>query len=214
MKLWGAAVLAALLVVIAWFVVRGRQVAFRGGIVAQGSESAPDAMQDFGAVPDFTLVSQTGDTVRGHDLRGVWIADFIFTNCGSICPVMSAQFEHLSARLDERARLISFSVDPEQDTPRRLAEYAARYGAKPPRWLFLTGEKADVRRLVQDGFHLGVDDATPADIAKGADAIMHSTRFVLVDIDARIRGYYDSTDTGAMKQLERDVERLLAANVP
>lgn len=214
MKLWGAAILAALLVIGTWLVVRGRPVTFRSGVVAQGSESATAALQDFGAVPDFTLVSQTGDTVRSQDLRGPWIADFMFTTCGSICPVMSAQFEQLSTRLDDRVRLVSFSVDPERDTPERLAEYAARYGAVPARWLFLTGEKADVRRLVQDGFRLGVDDAAPEDIARGADTILHSTRFVLVDANARIRGYYDSTEGNAMKQLEHDVERLLAENVP
>jgi cytochrome oxidase Cu insertion factor (SCO1/SenC/PrrC family) len=122
----------------------------------------------------------------------------------------------LARGLDSRTpvRLVSFSVDPERDTPEKLAEYAAAYEAEPDRWLFLTGDKKQVRRLVSEGFHLSVEDASPEDIAAGAEPVLHSTRFVLVDAHGRIRGYYNGLDDEAMSQLGRDIVALHAEPGP
>jgi len=169
----------------------------------------------FGDVPDFNLVSQTGDSVRLADLAGqVWIGDFIFTNCKSSCPMMTEQLHRLDAALTDGAavRMVSFSVDPENDTPRKLAEYASGYNAKPSRWLFLTGDKAQIRRLSADGFHLAVSDVSPEEAAQGVEPVLHSTRLVLVDGRGRIRGYYDGLDPKAMAQLGVDVRRLLESS--
>ena len=97
---------------------------------------------------------------------------------------------------------------PCDDVAAGLAEYAAEYGAKPERWLFLTGEKAALRELSVSGFHLPVGDATPEDLARGAEAVMHSTRFILVDAQGHIRGYYDGGDEKAMESLRLHVRRL------
>jgi protein SCO1/2 len=166
----------------------------------------------FGDVPDFNLVSQTGDSVRLSDLADhVWIGDFIFTNCKSSCPMMTEQLHRLDAALaaGARVRMVSFSVDPENDTPRKLAEYASSYNARPQRWLFLTGDKTQIRKLSADGFHLAVSDVSPEEAAQGVEPVLHSTRLVLVDGRGRIRGYYDGLDAKAMEQLGRDVQRLL-----
>lgn len=175
------------------------------------------ALHDYGALPAFGLVSQTGDSVHLADLRGtVWVADFIFTNCASTCPMMSAQLSRLQKALagETRARLVSFSVDPARDTPERLAEYAKGYGATPDRWLFLTGDKPQIRSLSVDGFHLSVGDATPADLAAGAEPVMHSTRLALVDGEGHVRGYYDGTVDASVNELGDAVRRLLADAKP
>jgi cytochrome oxidase Cu insertion factor (SCO1/SenC/PrrC family) len=206
-------ILAALvgLAAAAWFTAPRHRA---GAGPAEDTSSPLQELADLGEVPDFTLVSQTGDSVRLADLRGqVWIGDFIFTNCASTCPMMTSQLVKLSGALAgvDRVRLVSFSVDPDRDTPSRLAEYAAGYGAQPERWLFLTGDKAAIRRLSVEGFHLPVGDATPADLAAGAEPVLHSTRFVLVDAQGHIRGYYDGGDEAALERLRAHVRELAAA---
>lgn len=184
-----------------------------GGAAAGEVVGGAPGLAVYGDVPDFHLVSQTGDSVRLADLRGgLWIGDFIFTHCASSCPMMSAELQKLEAALgkDSGVRLVSFSVDPERDTPARLAEYAKGYGATPDRWLFLTGDRAAVRKLAVEGFKVTVDDPSPEDVKQGAEAVMHSTRLALVDGLGRIRGYYDGTDAKAMQQLGKDVRTLLA----
>ena len=224
--LWGVLILAlvGLLGASLWRGPAGRllgggpgtkQGGMMGGVQGDGTPGGASAdLAVYGQVPDFRLVSQTGDTVRLADLRGrVWIGDFIFTHCASSCPMMSAQLQKLESALgkDKHVQLVSFSVDPERDTPERLAEYARGYDATPDRWLFLTGDKAQVRRLAKDGFHLTADDASPEDIQKGAEPVLHSTRLALVDAQGRIRGYYDGSDEKAMQQLGAGVRRLLSS---
>jgi len=188
--------------------------AARGGVEGGSASGAPAQLDDFGAVPGFTLVSQTGATVQRTDLDGqVWIADFIFTSCHGTCPLMSAQMQRVNDMLarEREVKLVSFSVDPERDTPQRLAEYGAEFGAKPERWLFLTGDKPQLRALTIEGFHLPATDTPPADVAQGQEIVTHSTRFVLVDRNGRIRGYYSGIDAKAVDQLVEDTRRLLAA---
>ena len=209
------AVIVAALVILAaaaWFSVPGGQTGAAGG--AEDTASPLQSLDDLGAVPDFTLVSQKGDTVRLRDLAGrVWIADFIFTRCTSTCPMMTERMLDLEEALGDvpRLRFVSISVDPVYDTPERLAEFAASYGADPERWLFLTGEKAAIRSLSVDGFHLGMEEATVADKAAGAESVMHSTRFTLVDGRGHIRGYYDGVSPDDMKKVQKDVRRLASS---
>ena len=103
-------------------------------------------------------------------------------------------------------QLVSFSVDPERDTPQALAIYAEKYRADPKRWFFLTGRRDRIVRLVQDGFHLAVA-AIPND-ADSSGTIPHSSRFVLVDKQGTIRGYYDSRDLDALVRLKNDIDAL------
>lgn len=184
----------------------------QAGSVEMGAAEPLAELADYGLVPDFAFVSQTGDSLRLADLHGrVWIGDFIFTNCASSCPMMSAQVQRLETALGDVAgvRFVSFSVDPERDTPEKLAEYARGYGADAERWVFLTGDKAAMRRFAVDGFHLPLDDAKPEDIAQGAEPVLHSTRLTLVDAEGRIRGYYDGLDAEAVDRLGDAVRRLL-----
>jgi protein SCO1/2 len=159
----------------------------------------------YGRVNDFTLTEASGKPVSLADLNGkVWIASFIFTRCAGSCPVMTHHLARMQAELSVRddLKLVSVSVDPVRDTPAVLAKYAAEYGADRSRWWFLTGEKATIRRLSQETFKLALDDST--------DTILHSTKLVLVDRNAAIRGYYDGLDVETLKQLKCDIERVLA----
>jgi len=159
------------------------------------------------SVPDFTTTSESGATVTKASLAGtVYIADFIFTTCQGICPGMTSKMKSLEARLrdEPRVRFVSFTVDPDHDTPEVLARYGKEHGADPARWSFLRTDTASLRRLCREGFRLGIEDAGPA----AAEPILHSTRFVLVDATGTIRGYYDSDEPGAMKALEGDARTL------
>jgi len=159
------------------------------------------------AVPDFTTTSESGATVTRASLSGkVFIADFIFTTCQGICPGMTSKMKSLEGRLrdEPRIRFVSFTVDPEHDTPEVLARYAKEHGADTSRWSFLRTDTESLRRLCREGFRLAVEDAGPA----AKEPILHSTRFVLVDAGGTIRGYYDSDEPGAMAALEADARKL------
>jgi len=159
------------------------------------------------AVPDFTTTSESGATVTRASLAGkVFIADFIFTTCRGICPGMTAKMKSLESRLrdEPRLRFVSFTVDPEHDTPEVLARYAKEHGADTARWSFLRTDTESLRRLCREGFRLAVEDAGPG----AREPILHSTRFVLVDAEGTIRGYYDSDEPGAMAALEADARKL------
>jgi len=152
----------------------------------------------YSQVPDFSLTSESGAPVGRQMFEGsIWVADFIFTNCSGPCPRMSALMRHVQAAAPE-VKLASFTVDPERDTPEVLAQYARRYHAQAGRWVFLTGEEARIHQLAREGFKLGSVDGS----------LTHSTRFVLVDIRGRIRGYYGTGENDGVTRLVRDIRRL------
>lgn len=155
------------------------------------------------SVPDFRLTDQQGRLLALSDMVGkIWVADFIFTNCLTICPAMTQEMARLQSEfVADPIYFVSFSVDPERDTSEVLARYAAEYGADARRWHFLTGEKERIYELAKDGFSLAA--------GHNGSEILHSTRFVLVASDGRIYGRYDSRSQPAMLRLRRDVNTLL-----
>ena len=130
----------------------------------------------------------------------VWVADFVYTTCTGPCPMMSSQMHQVQSSTAESpdVRLVSFTVDPEHDTPAVLAEYAKHFKYEPARWHFLTGDRARLNDLGLNGFHLnGVDGS-----------MTHSTRFVLVDRARRIRGYYITSEDAFLPKLIHDIRQL------
>jgi protein SCO1/2 len=159
----------------------------------------------FGEVPDFSLTDQAARLVTKQDLAGsLWVADFIYTGCGSACPLLTQRMAEIGRDLNAEAgrpvRLVSFTVDPEVDTPERLREYAERFGASPETWLFLTGPGEEIRRTVSEGFKLAFQKASDADV-------FHSEKLVVIDARGKIRGYYSADPAGA-KELRAAVKRL------
>lgn len=167
-----------------------------------------------GQVPDFTLAGIDGKPVRRSDLAGrVWVADFIFTRCAGPCPAMSTRMSQLTGQFkaDRNIQMVTFTVDPDRDTPAALAEYAGLMKADTTRWWFLTGSKEAMWALSREGFKLGAGENAKGTPEFDKMPFFHSTRFVLVDQQARIRGYYDGVDPKALVKLLDDARVLAAA---
>jgi len=182
------------------------------GRLAVGSRTSKLPIQ--GEVPSFELVDQTGSPYPSTRLEGkIWVASFIYTTCPGPCPRVVERLAALERTFagDPRVHIVSFSVDPEADTPAVLGAYGRSHAIDPKRWSLLTGPPEVQLAVVRKGFLLSVartdleGDAVPAD-----GPVIHSTRLVLVDDASRIRGYYDSDDPAAMEKLTADVRRLLA----
>jgi protein SCO1 len=153
-----------------------------------------------GALPAFSLTDQRGQPFGTRELAGkVWVADFIFTSCEAICPLLSqrmAEVGRRGKRLGPDFHLVSISVDPDRDTPERLAAYGARFGANPASWSFLTGPIPTLEAAVVQGFKVGMGREPAADGGLGAWQIFHGENLVLVDRRLRIRGYFPATPEG------------------
>ncbi len=165
----------------------------------------PRAAEDLGPsamdLGSFRLEERSGRVVTSDDLSvRVAIASFIFTRCPLSCPRITGIMQGLQRRLaGTGVQLVSFSVDPEHDTPAVLRSYAERYGASPVSWWFLTGPKPAIYGLIRDGFKLSVTEA-PAPAGEDTESIVHSDRLALID-RGRIVGFYESTNPEALDAL-------------
>jgi protein SCO1/2 len=166
-----------------------------------------------GQAPDFDLVNRDGTSISNADLRGSpWVADFIFTRCGQSCPRMTAAMIRLGNGLpkDSEVYRVSFTVDPEHDTPEVLQAFAETWGIDDSRWLFLTGDMEAIHRMVVEGFKLALDVEPPPEIFSSEEPILQSGRFVLVDSEGAIRGYYSVVEGGELQRLIDDLRALRA----
>lgn len=157
-------------------------------------------LPEINRVPEFGLVDQDGRPFRSAEkLRDkVWVADFFFTTCNGPCPRMSAlmfRVQEAVAGFDD-VRLVSFTVDPKNDTPEVLRAYGRRFRQNPARWFLLTGDPETLRRLGAEVFYLG---------GMGPE---HGTRFALVDRKMRLRSYYETTDSSCVEQVTADIRKL------
>ena len=170
-----------------------------------------------GKIPEFRLQTQDQKSFSQEDMKGkVWVANFVFTSCGGACPMMTERMkrnvqasivEMAEGQGDYPARIVSFSVDPERDSPQVLAGYAKDHGADLRYWTFLTGPLQDVTKTVVEGFRISmgkVPSAAPKTQEEKADEIweiVHGEQFLLIDDQGRIRGYYSSEGNGLRKLL-------------
>jgi len=165
----------------------------------------PDPPPRVGTLPGFRLVDQTGRPFGNKDLVGkVHVVDFFFTTCQSICPRLTRAMKALQDRFEKNkvpVRLLSITVDPENDTPEVLAAYAKKYGADLKRWTFVTGTEAQVRELIVEGFktHMGQKEK----IGDNLIDISHAGLFVIVDGEGGIRGYYRPDEQGLDEMFHR-----------
>lgn len=174
-----------------------------------GCRQEPE-LPTLGQVPAFSLLGQDGKVVDAASLRGsVWVAAFMFTRCPTICPRITRRMRALQARAAEQKvalRLLSISVDPDNDTPDVLQDYARRFEADTRTWSFATGELASIKKIAVDGFKLALEGKADA---KAPDfGILHGSHLVLVDRELSIRGFYRTDDDQAMATLLADAGRL------
>jgi protein SCO1/2 len=185
------------------------------GIVAaaawswSGGADAPGQPLQIGpTVPEFSLIGADGRTITKSDLSGrVWLADFVFTRCSGPCPTLSARMQSLQSALADHpeVKLVTFTLDPKNDTPSVMADYAKRFHADPNRWWFLTGDdEAVMHNLVEKGLKQTVIPA------KDDRPIIHSVYIIVIDKAGRIRSAHDGLDPQSKRLLLRDVKTLLA----
>jgi protein SCO1/2 len=157
-------------------------------------------------VPAVSLTTDRGKPMNLAQMKGyVTVYDFIFTNCSGTCPLMSATMKSLTGKIDRSApvRFVSISVDPARDTPQALRKYAERLHADD-RWTFVTGSRDDIVKLSIEGFKLAAGAGLP-----GAEALLHSSKFVVADKNGIIREYYGATSPDAVEHVSRAIGDLV-----
>ncbi len=158
-------------------------------------------------VKDFSFINQDGKVVTQKDLDGsIYVTDFFFTTCHTICPVMSTQMERVYTKYkgNREVKFLSHTVDPEIDTVEQLKRYADQHNADSKQWIFVTGDKKGLYDIARTGYFL---DAAKGD--GGPDDFIHTQNFALIDKDKQIRGYYNGTDPKSVDQMMKDMEMLL-----
>ena len=182
------------------------------GFLAFGcSKRTAEDVPVLGQLPEFSLVDQDQKAFARESMEGhLWVSAFVFTHCRSTCPRITAHMKGLQSRLSDvpSAHFVSISVDPRNDTPEVIKAYMTKNELDESNWRFVTGDEEAIRHVVVDGFRVGLGDEDSK--AAGADDIMHSNSFVLVDDKAQVRGYYRANNDG-IGDLERDLRALAAA---
>ena len=173
----------------------------------QTKKISTERLKEFGSVPMFSFTDQDGNKLSRQDLTGsVWVCNFIFTRCPGPCPMMTSRMVELQHALDrakdDRVRLVTVTVDPEFDTPEVLKDYAQKVKADTKRWSFLTGNREEIEEFVVKGMLQPLaeePDGLPA----------HSTRFVIVDPNGKIRSFRDGENPEAVANLLTDIGALM-----
>ena len=158
-------------------------------------------------VPDFEYINQDSIWVKSSQLKNkVWVADFFFTHCPTICPPMTSQMKRLNEEttdLASKVQYLSFSIDPKRDTPSRLREYIGIHEIKGKNWHFMTGDEEETHLLAKEFFN-GAERDEEADGGFG-----HTDYFALVDTKGHVRGIYRGTDPAQVDSLQKDLRKLL-----
>ena len=157
-------------------------------------------------IAPFSLTNQNGLTVTEKDyMNKIYVADFFFTTCPSICPKMTANMVLIQENIktDNQVLLLSFSVTPEIDSVQQLKSYAIEKGVIDSKWNLLTGNKKEIYELARKSYL-----AVKTDGDGGEHDMIHTENFILVDPEKRIRGFYDGTDINAMDELLSDIKVL------
>ena len=166
-------------------------------------DSSLQHVKKYHKIADFKLTNQNGESISERDYQNsIYIADFFFTTCPSICPIMTINMVDLQQFIlnDENIKLLSFSVTPEIDSVAQLKKYAQEKGVIDAKWNLLTGDKKEIYTLARKSYFVVKDDGDG-----GPHDMIHTENFVLVDPDKRIRGYYDGTSRTAMDSLKHDL---------
>lgn len=160
-------------------------------------------------VPAFSYLNQDSVMIHSKDLKNkIWIADFMFTKCPTICPTMTSNMKYLSEMtkdLQDQIQFLSFSIDPKRDKPSVFRKYIQERQLDTKNWLFLTGDEEETADLAFNFFHVGVQRT---DIEED-EGFEHTDTFVLVDQDGQVRGLYQGTKKEDVERLEKDLRKLI-----
>jgi len=162
-------------------------------------------------IGNFSFLNQDGKVVTQQDVKGkVFVAEYFFTTCGTICPIMNVQMQrvHKEYQANNNVRILSFTVDPKVDTVAQMKRYALAHGADVKSWFFLTGTQEKLYELARKSFFVLKPAETENQGDVGSDFI-HTNNFVLVDKEMRIRGYYDGTNSKEVDELIGDIALLV-----
>ena len=163
-------------------------------------------------VPQFSFQDRGGTMISNSSLKGkVWVADFIFARCAGSCPMLTHQFKILQDawKGNSGLKLVTFTVDPDHDTPAVLKKYAEDIQADPDQWFFLTGPKKELYGAIRDGFKVTAQEDPQGE---AGFEFIHTTRMMLVDGDGMIRGMYDGQDDEDIKKFQQDVRYLMSSH--
>lgn len=161
-------------------------------------------------IPNLKLQTQIGDSLELDSLRGsIYVADFFFASCNGMCPKLSNSLSRVQSTFikDDNFKIVSFTVDPTNDTIDALRQYSKLYSAIPGKWYFARSSKENIYQLARDGFFVTAKE----DDGSGSEAFLHSEKLILVDQNGVIRGYYSGLDSNRVKQLMGDIVLLLRA---
>ena len=156
-------------------------------------------------IPQFSFLDQDGNVVDSTVLKNkIFVAEFFFTSCPSICPKMQAQMLRVNEKYksDSNVLILAYTIDPARDTVAKLHEYAQKLGVESSKWHFLTGNKDSIYSLATSYLVSAAEDPD----APGGH--IHSGNFILVDMQRRIRGYYDGTNEKGVEKLLGDIDIL------
>ena len=162
-------------------------------------------------IGEFSFLDQNGKEVTQDNIKGkVFVAEYFFTTCGSICPIMNKQMQRVQKAYDreEDFEILSFTVDPEVDDVGQMKEYALGHGANDAQWHFLTGKKEELYALARKSFFV-LKPAEAENLGDAGSDFIHTNNFVLVDKKKRIRGYYNGTSATSVDSLIHDIGHLL-----
>ncbi len=163
-------------------------------------------------IGSFSFKNQNNVTITDKDVRGkVFVAEYFFTTCGTICPKMNAQMQGVQKAHAKNSefKIVSFTVNPEVDTVEQMKRYAEGHKADANQWWFLTGKKEDLYNLARKSFFV-LKPAEAKNLGDVGSDFIHTNNFVLVDKQMRIRGYYDGTSISEVDKLIKDIDQLLA----
>ena len=169
-------------------------------------DSSLQHIKKYHKIANFSLTNQNGNRISQRDYQGkIYVADFFFTTCPSICPIMTNNMAYIQSKImdDPQVKLLSFSVTPEIDSVPQLKKYALEKGVNDKKWNLLTGDKKEIYTLARKSYFVVKEDGDG-----GPHDMIHTENFVLVDPEKRIRGYYDGTDKAAMENLLADLKTL------
>lgn len=162
----------------------------------------------YNKIPAFSFTNQYGDTITEKIVEGkIYVTDFFFTSCPTICPVMKRQMTKVynEYKGNPEVMILSHTIDPEHDTPKVLNTFAKDLGIEGNQWQFLTGPKEDIYALGQKSYLSAAQEDRTAE-----GGFLHSGAFILIDKEKHIRGMYDGTTEEGTKKLLRDMKILLA----